>query len=200
MAKINLNSDPNPLPWPDGTAKPFALEVSDLATAFIPVHSRDWEQYAHGYDTAIKWIFEHWQVAALKSDPVVLPLLFLCRHYLEIRLKQLIQASHKLLSMPDDWPQSHNLALLWSKLRPLLERVWPDGPIETLQFTEKIILAFHRYDPTSMTFRYPIDRKGARHLAEVESLSLPNLHKAIMQVSTFLESCECGITAYIDSL
>lgn len=171
-----------------------------MHTTFVPPHTRDWEQYAYGYRNAFEWIFDHWPIAGCKPDPIIFPQLFLCRHYIEIRLKELIQASQKLLSLPGDWPQRHDLELLWSRLRPLLEKVWPDGPVETLDYAEKIILEFHHQDPTSMTFRYPIDRVGARHLPDVESLNLFELKKAMNQISNFLDACSDGVSVYMDGL
>lgn len=200
MTDIDFNPDLNALPWPDGTARPFATGGSNLHTTYVPPHTRDWEQYAFGYRTAFEWIFDHWPVAQFNPDPIVFPQLFLCRHYIEIRLKELIQASQKLLSLPDDWPQRHDLRLLWSRLRPLLEQVWPDGPAESLDYAEEIILTFHQQDPTSMTFRYPIDRMGVRHLPEVRSLDFLELKKAMNQISNFLDACSDGVAAYMDGL
>ena len=84
--------------------------------------------------------------------------MFLYRHYLEIRLKQIIFVGKKLLEAArPQGIETHDLTRLWPIARKLAEEAWPDGGKEVLNGAERLIMEYHQLDSKSMSFRYPED-------------------------------------------
>jgi hypothetical protein len=60
-----------------------------------------------------------------ERDTLVLPILFLFRHYLEIRFKDIIVYAEVLLGQPAKWRQGeHNLRSLWNDAQQLCAAVY----------------------------------------------------------------------------
>lgn len=200
MNEPDLTINIRTLPWPDGTAKFFKEGAANRETAFIHAQSRDWNKYAYGYQVAYERLFESWHNHSMQVDVIAYPLVFLCRHYIELRLKELIQTCQHLLSLPTDWQVTHRIELLWKRVRPFVEEIWPNEPPATLDHVEAMIQEFALLDPKSMAFRYPIDREGLRHLPNMDSIDLGALRTAMSQIASFLDSV-CGATGdYLDNL
>lgn len=197
---IDLDIDVAEFPWPDGTKKLFEAGGSNPDTAFIHQVDRNWESYARGYKAAYERLFDSWDTHWLKTDPIIYPLAFLCRQYIELSLKDLIQKCQKLLSLPDDWPKVHKIDVLWNSVRPLVRKIWENDPEETLDHVETLIMEFASLDKNSMTFRYPTDRDGNLHLAGFSSLDVVALQEAMRHLSVFLEGVSCGTTEYLSHM
>lgn len=91
-----------------------------------------------------------------ETDRLVAPAVFLYRHAIELKLKELIGASRQLLGSPSEAPLIHDLVVLWAKVQPALEhpatgRVEPyrgrcDAAIRQLQAIDT---------PSATSLRYP---------------------------------------------
>lgn len=88
-------------------------------------------------------------------------ILFLYRHYLELRLKELIIAYG---GEPSHFDREHRLLKIWEELEKLDESSRTEELVEEvltdLEIAKKIMGAFDDIDANSQTFRYPQDRKG----------------------------------------
>jgi hypothetical protein len=125
MSELTLNLDSVNFPWPDDTTCAFRPGDPSLDLAWIPQTSDQWEFYATGYREAADRLYESWR--ATRHDFLIFPLVFIFRHYTELRLKELSQSAAELLDLPPDWRCNHRIDDLWRRLRPLLQRIEPKG-------------------------------------------------------------------------
>ncbi len=102
---------------------------------------------------------------------VYIPMLFLYRHYLEVRIKQTISELEPLLRtsvrghsmhIEKDVLGCHDLEKLWDTAEELICVVFAEserhgGPIDLVR---QIVDFFHQHDPTGQTFRYRHDKRS----------------------------------------
>jgi hypothetical protein len=86
-------------------------------------------------------------------DSLVFPIVFVYRQYLELRLKQLIRDSKRLLDDTSGFPTTHKIAELWKICRPLLDQVDLDVGDQVLDTIEERITEFADVDEDSYAFR-----------------------------------------------
>jgi hypothetical protein len=156
--------------------------------------------YADGYRQAA----EHLGRAAARRhspfmiDAVVCPLVFLWRHYIEIRLKEIIISASVLLGEPPSTVEkSHNLDFLWKKARSLLRRALSPNEKQLAQ-ADHAIAEFHKHDPTSQAFRYSEDMEGKPSAPTQTQINIPNFNRQMRQLARFLEGMSINISVLID--
>lgn len=95
-----------------------------------------------------------------ERDSLVLPILFLFRHYLELRFKDIIVYGQVLSGQPARWPHGHDLEDFWTEMQGLCKGIYgPDLPREFVQIG-KCVTDLCQLDPNSTRFRYPRDAHG----------------------------------------
>jgi hypothetical protein len=99
----------------------------------------------------------------LNREKYVLPIVFLYRHFIELKLKSILceeYKGHKKSSVP----MTHRIDELWDKVRKVLEPVLmqykDNGMLAEVEAAEEFIKEFAAVDAMSESFRYPIDTKG----------------------------------------
>lgn len=159
-----------------------------------------WDTYAHGYkraaDILVQYVIENdWD-----QDFLVYPIVFLYRQYLELRLKELIFASSRLLDQHARIPKEHSLVSLWRKARPNIEEVWPDSQTKgDLDAVEDRLKELCDIDSGSYAFRYPEDVKGAPALTGMQYINLKQLRDVIQGISNVLDGSSTGIGEYLNA-
>lgn len=159
-----------------------------------------WDTYAQGYkragDILVQYVIDNnWD-----QDFLVYPIVFLYRQYLELRLKELILVSSRLLDQEVRIPKEHNLLSLWKKARPNIEDVWPDSQTEGhLDALEDRLKELCDIDSGSYAFRYPEDVKGARALTGMLYINLKQLRDVIQGISNVLDGSSTGIGEYLNA-
>jgi hypothetical protein len=157
-----------------------------------------WDSYAEGYKLAADILVGHVMETQADQDDLVYPIVFLYRQYLELRLKELILVSGRLLDRDQTVPPHHDLLGLWRRVRPNLETVWPQET-EHLDAIEEKIKEFCKADAGSFAFRYPVDRGGKPALPDIHHINLRQLKEVISGVSTILEGSSIGMGEYLDA-
>lgn len=178
--------DPSPLQRGD------QLFINDEAQLQLDVS----ENYAyHGYK---KGGFTSYSLAYLEAadrlvetlcghffdNALTLPIVFLYRHYLELTLKELVimgNERYNSSSTPylEKILKGHRIDFLWQELKPLLQKIYlPPEKREEIDAVGECIEEFSKVDESSMSFRYPVDKKNKQ---------------PILQNNTYLQSLE-----YID--
>ena len=160
----------------------------------------DWDVYAEGYkkggDILVQYVIDNdWY-----QDFLVYPIVFLYRQYLELRLKELIHVSSRLLDQNIDIPRDHNLLSLWSKVSPNIEQVWPDS--QTKKHLEAIKARLEELcsiDPRSYAFRYPEDTEGEPNLAGMGHINLRRLKDVVQAISNVLDGSSIGMAEYLNA-
>lgn len=173
-------------------------------------HGAQTYHYVTGLRAAIELVSKHFQDSDgdyHTADTLIFPLGLLCRHLIELRLKELYVAL-----TGQEAEHIHELLKLWTTVRPSIEKRWPSANQSTaalyghmpnkrlkefgieirsegrLDRAETLIRALHEVDPRGLSFRYPGELPQ-----KVEALSLPNLADATFELDNFLDGLETGI-------
>jgi len=159
-----------------------------------------WSLYAEGFKRAADQLVEDLlEARAFAPDLLIHPVLFLYRHYLELRLKELIIVSGKLLGETYAVPPQHELMTLWVEVRPRLERVWPGVSAKKYHDAiEERLREVCRVDPGSYAFRYPVDTHGRPSVADPGNISLGHLKDEMAGISTILDGSSFGMNEMAD--
>jgi hypothetical protein len=130
--------------------------------------------YASAYLEAAERLVETLQERPF--DTLTLPIVFMYRHYLELTLKVLLHLGYKkygILITPDlkKILTDHKIDILWEKLRPLLLQIFRSSEKEEeIDALESYIVEFSGIDVESMSFRYPVDKRGRAFLKNNSNL------------------------------
>jgi hypothetical protein len=186
------------IPWPKAADRLFESGDDWWHNACVGQHGVTWELYATGYKDAADSLTERIFETRQHADFLVYPIAFLYRHYLELRLKEIILTGQELLDHRPDLEHVHRLDALWRSARKILEAVWPGSPAEDLDAVENCIRQFSNVDPQSMSFRYPATKDGKPTISNLEHINIRNLYEVMGRISSLLEGASMGISAYLD--
>lgn len=147
------------------------------------------DTYATGYLQAAQFVgrtLARKRSVRLTLAAAIYPLVFLWRHYLELRFKELVLSFSDLRDQkpPANVMQQHNLSRLWSSLRPMVRDQMTKKELALL---DAVIQEFDAVDPTSQSFRYHASTKGQRSVSGVTHIGVPRLVAALSKVSDLLE-------------
>jgi hypothetical protein len=149
--------------------------------------------YALGYRTAGDALVERVAQTRADQDSLVYPIVFCYRQYLELTLKAVLREARALFRISTPIPQrhplnNHPLLPLWTELRPLLDRRWPNGGPEP-DHVEDALRQFDAVDRRSFAFRYPTGKRGEPSLPpRILRINLRNLAEVVERVGTYLEA------------
>ncbi len=191
-------ADSDEMPWPIAGDKLFAPDTDWWHNACLNFASNKWDAYATGYKEAADIIVERVVDTHRGMDTLIYPVAFLYRHYLELRLKELIISGQELVDAPADLKHVHRIDILWSSTRQLLERIWPTGSKTDLGVVGECINEFCQLDLQSMSFRYPVTKDGKPSLPAVKHINLRHLAEVMGRIASLLDSASIGISAYLD--
>lgn len=144
------------------------------------------DTYASGYLEAAEYLS---RVLARRHGPLTLdscvyPLVFLWRHYLELRVKELLMTLSGLRDHSPPPLRGHDLGMLWSRLRPLIETYLPEADVRR---ADGIFREFAKVDPTSETFRYHEDTRGRRSAPDVTHINVVHFSSRLSELASALE-------------
>lgn len=167
-----------------------------------------WDVYCCGYRQAADVLVDrflekrdgkHSDYSAV-YDSQAYAIIFLYRHYLELRLKELFVAHRRLLGESDDAPTVHGLVKLWNEIRDMSDRASTEHVPEIdadLEVLQGIIEQFDRIDRSSEAFRYPTLKNGKSVTLPNIQVDLHELKQAMGWVSFILDGWSTGIDDYI---
>lgn len=193
-------------PRPDSVSVLFASSGKRRSEVLIGGRDNDWDLYCMGYWRAADALVDH--LTQTRNPSVERPyaaywesqayaILFLYRHYLELRLKELFLAYG---GDPAHIGREHRLLKIWELVRKQEEGALSETPsgdvLVDLDTAEKIIKEFDRIDKDSQAFRYPKDRKGKLTITQMQ-LDLIRLKRALGWLSQFLDGWSTGVYEYM---
>lgn len=132
-------------------------------------------------------------------DQFFLPIAYLYRHGLELKLKSLIRIGMKLNYMERDNKvlkelEDHKLHNLWNYVRIIVEKSWPGGQKKDIDAAGRIIQEFHKIDKSGQNLRYSMDKYGNKTLENLPKyVHLTHLQEVMDAVFNFLDGCETGL-------
>jgi hypothetical protein len=192
MDDLKLNIDLSKLPWLDNFTRIFQPGEPSRRLAWIPQDPCQWHRYAEGYREAAERVYASW--GALSDDCLIFPLVFLYRHYVELRIKELLQSAILHLDLPIDWKRSHDIASLWRVLSPLLRQAFPDEPELDLRNAERLIQELAARDSLASEFRYPETKEGKRNLEDLERIDVVCFIDAMRKLAAFLDGASVALS------
>lgn len=158
--------------------------------------------YKEGADRLVEALAED----GYSQHELVLPVVFLYRHYLELHLKELIIEGRKALGQPADAiPTGHNIFKLWNELKPILAQIQAkpyDLRKEELLAVEACIKEFSEVDERSEAFRYPVNKDGKpllgknTRLANLRYIDLQHLAENMKKIAGFFMEADMMIVTY----
>lgn len=193
-------------PRPDKASDLFASSGKRRDEVMMGGKDNDWDLYCMGYWRAADALVDHitqnrnadlerpyasyWESQAYAA-------LFLYRHYLELRLKEMLLGYAGDFSSID---REHRLLNLWEALVRREQEVLRESPsgeaIADLETAKRIISEFDRMDKDSQAFRYPKDRKGQLTIPPIQ-FDLVLLKEALGWLSQLLDGWSLGIHEYM---
>lgn len=144
--------------------------------------------FSESYRKSSEAIFEKVSKLKFESRFLVIPVIFLCRHYLELRLKELISGINYTKTENYSFPDGHNLEFLWNSYKTALTDA--DYSIQPsnidLNNIERLILEFNNIDSNSMSFRYPVEKdKTTETLQNLQAFDIENFIQIMTRIYNF---------------
>lgn len=143
-----------------------------------------WGLYASGFRWSADRLIEGTEEkGALLS--MVYAIMFLYRHYLELKFKEILVIFHDCLGLGEDvkqYTKTHDLSLLWEDARTLLAEhsCFSKDLNSNNEYIEWLVQRYQVIDKSSFSFRYPFEKDGI-------SNSMRNLPKSDCECHTYID-------------
>ena len=169
-----------------------------------PFFTSKYYEYEIAYKVAADTLVE----SSIKTDGIfscvcIYPIAFLYRQFLELRLKDILWKYYPNFekvkaTTGGNLSGSHNLYLLWKKLREYFENCSCTIPeqikglprSEVLEAVEDLIAEMRIFDRNSEAFRYPFSKKNTKSFPNMISVDLENLKERMNELANFLAYIE----------
>jgi len=135
------------------------------------------------------------------DDQLVNPVIFLYRHFVELKLKEIILELDSLGSteVSETTFMKHDLMNLWAYLKNHLDCI--RAPIHNRQIIpslDSLLSELHKMDPDSYHFRYAVDRKW-QPVNVPRCLSVAHFKETMDVINHGLNYLQCGIEIELDT-
>ncbi len=153
-----------------------------------------WDLYADGYKVAADMLVEQIEGNPVE-DRLICPVLFMYRHFVELKLKHLILSLDKLSGKQISEKQfgKHHLYPLWLYVKTHLDCIGGEGGnAELFASLDARIKELDQLDPDSTHFRYS-HNKTFQEMAIPESLSMSNLKDTMNKINNAFGLIEGGV-------
>lgn len=184
---------------PDKNDRLFQPEENFFKGAWISNPHDKFVMYSEGYKKAAEVLYSFCKGNSFFNNTVVYPIVFLYRHFLELRLKELIVMGYSYLDMVKDFPNNHNLLNLWNLYRNEILVNVEDFDKDALNNVERLIKEFNQIDGNSFSFRYPVDTSKERKPSlSIDTIDLENFSKVMEKLIYFFDWQKDIFYHYID--
>ena len=185
------------------TSNPLRVLIPDHEIRFNAVLDH-WtgvgDFHAAGYRQAAEILLRRFladpEGTACERDSLVLPVLFLFRHYLELRFKDIIVYGQVLSGQPAQWRHGHDLESLWAEVQDLCNVVYGSPASAEFVSVGECVSDLRQLDPNSESFRYPRDRNG-RPLFEHLVIGLKALSATVASIGDCLDGISMDMSVRV---
>jgi hypothetical protein len=146
--------------------------------------TNDWYIYGMGYKRAVDVLTEEAMGDRGGLDCVIFPLVFCCRHYFEVTLKEIIKIRKTLGTKKA--PRGHDLGVLWKEVKKLIREEGTQD-VGTEKRIDDLIKALSVADKYATAFRYPTDIRGEPSLQGYTHLNVRKLKEEFDRASSYLD-------------
>jgi hypothetical protein len=184
--KTKFNKMENNLP--KGNDILFKEEVDQNYGSWLQNPANKFFLYSEGYREAGEKLYEYIIGNTFYQNTLVYPLIFNYRHFIELRLKELILLVNRYLDKDNDFADIHNLNTLWETYKKEILPHITDLDSKMVRNVERLINQFTNEDPDSMHFRYPVSKSPSRekHIKR-NTLDLRNFKEVMDRLIYFLD-------------
>ena len=179
--------------YPEKGDKFFIEEGDKGEIAWLHKAFQEFGGYADSYQTAAINLIDSALEEKEFRDYHVYPIVFLIRHYLELRLKELIIGIDYCENQTKQFPQTHDIQHLWSKFKKYYSDLGEDINDQRFRVVDDLIKEMSNVDPMSMKFRYP---DNSNH--EFNYLNLSNLRENFIRVCFLFDGIAMQIAHYVE--
>lgn len=159
--------------------------------------------HAAGYRRAAEILLRQFlddpEGTAGERDSVVLPILFLFRHYLELRFKDIIVYGQVLSGQKVQWRRGHDLDLLWTEVQKLCSAIYGSPAPAEFVTIENCVSDLRQIDPNSESFRYARDRND-RPIFEHLVIGLKTLTATVVSIADCLDGISMDMSVRVQDL
>ncbi|KEQ53289.1 hypothetical protein [Sphingobium chlorophenolicum] len=176
--------------WPTAGDMPFVEATKQADNAVIA--EDDFTRLVlmtEGYKSAADLAVAHAASNRFDRDLLVFPILFNYRQFIELSLKYHLATHGRAVGIDANW-KTHDLAVLWTSFREMLERYGTTDPDEADPVVESVVLEFAKIDPGSYSNRYPVDRQGNALPIAYGAMHLENLADVMKAVAGYFTGCD----------
>jgi hypothetical protein len=178
-----LNTEMTPPIWPQPGDKLFRPGYGRTVAHVRSNYEFYAISYKHAADMLVGSVIENDNPADLMFCPIA----HMYRHYLELRLKELLISGGRVAYDESKFQSGHDLKRLWSVVRKLIEKAQPDWNRCELDAAESCIAELCQLDADSQSFRYPESIDGRPTLQGLDRVDLVNLRDVINRVGLLLD-------------
>lgn len=183
--------------YPEKDDKFFIEEGHPDEIACLHKPFQEFGSYADSYQSGALVLIDSTLKNGKLRDYNVYPAIFLIRHYLELRLKELIQGLNYCKDQNKEFPTHHDLRSLWADFKKAYEAIGENNNDETFQVIDNLIKEMTSVDPISMSFRYPVNKKGLR-IQKLNHINLSNLRETFIRVYFVFDGVSMQIAHYVE--
>ncbi len=157
---------------------------ADFYSSALGANWQDLSWYSHSFELSLEILIKHIKKNVKHGQLLTLPILFLSRHFIELKLKEIINYFDK-----SKLYTNHGLKDLWETIVSNMksEYAFEKTEINELNNTGKLIFELDEIDKGSFNFRYPTNKKGKKSL-EFAQFDLNNFVTVIEKVNNYLGS------------
>jgi hypothetical protein len=157
--------------------------------------------YVEGYRKAAERLIDCVEEAQRDQDYLVYPILFLYRHHLELRLKELLDLQKNLGIRDHSAAHMHKLSQLWKECELGLKRI--EGAIGEEDWYLSVthcIGQIEAIDPASDAFRYSKRRDGSKSASTLKQVNLATLRITMESILDWLDGASIALRHHQSNL
>lgn len=193
--------DPESISWPARGRSLFAADVKVSPPALLEDGFGSWWNYAESYRFAAAALVERFEATGHDQDFLAMPALFLYRQHAELALKYLEREAFEYLGRPLPPFLGHSLKPRWDSVEGALREVWPGQYEDEYAAVGETIDQLQAVDPTSDTFRYPVNSAGTPNLdAILKRFDLLNFGREMERFAHWVGGAADALEAEKDAL
>ncbi|WP_037406447.1 hypothetical protein [Shinella sp. DD12] len=165
--------------------------------------------YKAGFRRAAFQLTERMCERPIDQDSIVYPIVYLYRHHVELMLKDIFRLASDLCEVQISGSQKdhlgrHDLAKLWSLIRPLLDPVCKIAgssslPVADLDGIDAYMSQLNDHDPRGESFRYARSRDATRTLGtDLVHINIRSFAIQMEKLADYLAGLENWLRILVD--
>jgi hypothetical protein len=175
-----------------------------------------WDLYTAGYREAADRLVAGLKPEEMADGPgaaLAYPILFCYRHYLELRLKALIDSvrlslsyagieidADRLQELETRAVKEHRLKALWEMLKRFYPACDAWATMQDRRAFEALLFEIEQHDAAGQAARYPVDVKGNQTLTGLSNVDMGIMKAGVDKIARYLDTTQEQFAAEMKAL